>query len=302
MKQLNPLLFLLPILLHGCIWGNGCEPGCDCEKRAELYIDVQASADPGSTADDINSATAYFFSPTGRLDSIINLNVNEVIVEGRPIIVNYGENEPPIVVIWSNLNGTEQTSSFVVGSDITDMRLSMGVDAGYALSVGNLYYGIRTMNTDPIQRLPILPQSGRLSITTRGLTNISSIWQDLYYTVETAYSGYNAYANPQREDATLRSGGVISGSRSDFVTSQPLVLTLYPPQFDDDEAIRVRLHQTTATGETVLAEVNMDVEGNLIVPHAGRNTNVLIELDQQGDMVIYVRITNWDVIEQWVDW
>ena len=133
------------------------------------------------------------------------------------------------------------------------------------------------------------------------MRNLPNAPPDLFFTITTSYSGYDFNATPVKRGAVIRSEGVVGENGSDFVTLHPVIITLYPDKYAEGESVKVGLYSRSNSGNTLITEAITDIDGNLIVPHADRSTNVLIGVTSQGLIEVHVKVTDWDTIEQWLE-
>lgn len=286
-----------PTLFTGCVRDGFT----DCLLNVDLHIRLQLDSENTRLSQEIENVKVYVFDDMELLDSIIEVDVADII-EGQPLKLKYWMSKPPTVVVWANFNGTEQFSSQAKGMSLSEMWVKMGGTMDNALPTGALFYGIRHLNDDLVQEVVATSHVGRISITARGFQNLPEVAPDLFFALSTLYNGYDFNAVPLKEDVIVTSNGVISGDGYDYVTPEPVNLTLFPTDYWGIVAVRVQLRRKTDTGSVLMVEAVTDENGRRILQRPGRNTNVLLRVTEQGNVEVVIKVTEWDTIEQWAEW
>lgn len=296
---------LLVVFFISMISGCCCDREESCPTSAVLYISV-ADEYASSTSDDdlfkIENAAVYFFDADLRLQRVVKLTREEL--ESRtPIEVTIYKGKHPQVVVWGNLNGSEEVLELPRGFPLSDARVSMLNEGGFALPVDQLYYGTKRLTDENVQQLVINPLVGRLLITVRGIENADNNADDYYFTAESKYSEYDFNGQPQRGKALIQIGTEWTVYRQeDILVSHPVSLMSYPDHSDDDQSMIVKLYKRMPGGDELIASADKDDEGNKIVIHSGKNTNVMFDFADKTDLKVYLKLTPWGYIYQWVWW
>ena len=122
-----------------------------------------------------------------------------------------------------------------------------------------------------------------------------------FFTMETAYNGYNFAGSPQMRDARVKFPEI--HARGDLLVTPVYNMIHYPTQRSDDSSAQIRFFKTINTEEAeMLAAIDKDVNGQPIAPPAGKTTNILITFDGSGGFDVTVVITGWDEKYQWNEW
>lgn len=284
-------LFLAAMFFQGCIRENTD----DCEATLSLYIKVENNA-----VNEIEHCKAYLFGINGLLQDVVDIDVS-YIIEERPVPVQFQADSPPTVVVWANFNDTEEVAPLEIGTPLSEVALRMGRESDLAKQTGNLYYGMRELDSTPVQEIIIGSVVGRVSITARGISDISHIWETLSFELKTSYDGVNFNGIPLLNPVTLTPAeGELRTRNSDFATLTPVVLIAYPDVYTPVEEVKIAI--TSTSGDVIVSGVNVDVDGNPIIPYRGQNTNALIDLTNPALIEVHIRITDWETVEQWVIW
>lgn len=306
-KAVN-ILLLITLICTSCI-REGEE---ECYTTALIYIDVVESNlqsptyayDPGH----VQQATVYIFASDLQLERIVNLSRRE-LEERTPIEVTFRNEQPPKVVVWGNLNGSQQVTELVPAvSSITDGLVKMIKQGNYWLSPDELFYGMRNLTTEPVQQIPVTSWVGRIRVSVRGIEDVANNAGDYFFTISSKYDGYNFYGESQPGEVLLRidatsggSGGNSATRQEELLVHEPANLICYPQDVQQSQTIGVSVYKQTPAGPELIATADRDVDGNRIVTRHGENTNVLIDL-RKGDINVYLKMTDWDYIEQWTLW
>lgn len=302
--RIFPRLLLLAFLMS-IISGCCCDREDYCPTSAVLYISVADEYASGSSDDDllkVENVVVYFFDADLRLQRVVKLT-HEELESRTPIEVTIYKGKHPQVVVWGNLNGAEEVLELPRGFPLSDARISMINEGGFALPVDPLYYGGKRLTDENVQEVVINPLVGRLFITVRGIENADSDADDYYFTAESRYSEYDFNGQPQKGDALIEMAAEWKAYRQeDILVNDPVSLISYPENSDDDRSMIIKLYKRMPGGDVLIASTDKDDEGNKIVIHSGKNTNVMFDFTDKTDLKVYLKLTPWGYIYQWAWW
>lgn len=297
----NLLLALLATFVSSCIF----EDLNDCLTKAVIYVSVEEGQTPASSAEgrfNVNNAAVFFFNENLQLDSVVQLT-GEDIANRKPIEVNVRNGKFPHVVVWGNVDISEEDSQWTPGLRLSDARIRMLEKDGYTLPASKFYYGMRELTAEPVQEVVVSKWVGRVSTTVRGIEDAQTNVGDYYFTLESEYNSYDFYGRPQKGHALIKVDAATSVSQQEVLLfHQPVNLVAYPDKYDGNQTIRVSLFKKTPQGDVLIVSAIKNIEGDDIVTRIGENTNVLIDLTDKGNIVVQIKITPWNYIYQWVWW
>lgn len=304
-KTLPRLLLLTSLMAinHGCI----LDGEDDCVAKAIVYISVaeetgrsSGTSDKGQT--DVEKATVYFFGKDAQLERVVTLS-REEIENKTPIEVTVYNGREQQVVVWGNLNNSQEVSEPTLGMQLSEARIRMLDKEGYTLPPDQLYYGYKELAFEKVQEVVINKWVGRVSITARGFENGPDDDANYYFTLESKYNGYDFYGQPQAGNALLRIEAERgSDQQEEFLFHQPVNLVTYPDISGGRQSIHIKLYKSKPEGDVLMASADKDMEGNKIVTHTGENTNVLLDLSKEGELNVSIELTPWEHVYQWAWW
>lgn len=285
---------MLVSLLTGCV----CEdPPPPCPIRHELYISI---ADGDVSPDiQVDTATVFVFDDRDVLQDVIHIDL-ETLVNGKPVYIPYRCAIHPRVVVWGNLDHSVTTTPVLGETSLDDLRVTMSNDGEYAGIPDNLYYTTRILTAEPVQYVDLEPAMGRLSITTRGLDNDAS--GSYFFVIETQIGGYDFLRTPVPENEAIRVDAVRNETTGDLTSGEALPMFVYPVDHDSLKSVKLSLYRQEADGNHLIGETDIDNKLLEIIPHPGECENILMDFRGAGDISIHIRVTDWDVVEQWKDW
>lgn len=297
------LLTLLMVINSGCIF-DGEE---DCVTKAIIYISVAEETNRSSGTSDedatgVDNATVYIFGKDSQLERVATLTREEI--ENRtPIEVSVYNGRRQQVVVWGNLNNSQEVSEPTIGMQLSEGRIRMLEKEGYALPPDELYYGYRELAFEKVQEVVINKWVGRVSITAHGFKDGPDEDASYYFTLESKYNGYDFNGRPQAGNALLRIEAVTGNDQQEeYLFHQPVNLVTYPDISGGRQSIQIKLYKSKTEGDVLIASADKDMEGNKIVTHTGENTNVLLDLSKEGDLNVYIELTPWEYVYQWAWW
>lgn len=291
----------LAILLSSCV-----RRGLDlCNVETQVYVrtytDRQFGKSTGITS--ISAAHAYIFDSKGKFLYKIELD-EQHIVNQQPFTVSYQSYDRPWVVIWVNEdakdNITDPSSSH---HTLTHPAVTVAQESDYALPPDNLFWGMEQLDDSPVKEVIISPKNARTAITVRGISGNNTA-DDYRITIEEHYKGYQFGGTPLKGDIVVTAPGMFT-AQHELVTPEAINIIHYPVKDNGqniNEYINVKLLKKGSDKETLIAEVTEDLSGNKIIPQPGKTTNILIDISNKDQLIIYIEITDWNEIHQWTEW
>lgn len=285
-------------LLSGCIR----EKLPACTTRHEIYIRV-APAEIGGAEDlsaaGVDTATLFVFDDRNVLREMTGID-GDALAGDAPVEIRYCGTCHPKAVVWGNLETSAASVPVVGQTHLEDLRLTMRTDGEYAAVPDNLYYGSRELTDDRVQYILIRPAMGRLAITVRGL--VPQAGERYFFLVETQIGGYDFRRTPLPECRVLRLDAARRGTSGDLTSGEAVPLFVYPEEHDGIEPLHVSLYRLRSDGAHLVGQTDIDDKALEIVPRAGQCVNVMMDFRGTGGVDIAIRVTDWDVVEQWEDW
>lgn len=296
------LLMLLVMFASGCI----SDGECNCTATKLIYIRVAQDQDTSSGSENeksvVDNALILIYNEDGQLQRTVKLS-HEEIENKTPIKIYNSDGKHPQVVVWGNLNGSEDLSAIAPGSQISATRVSMQQKGGYSLSTDKLYYGFKELTDANRQNIEITGWTGSVYITVRGIENASDDAGDYYFVIESKYNTYDSYGSPLEGNALLKVPAQAGICQQEVVLiHQQVNLIGYPPDSDETQSMSVKLYKKTPAGDVLVASADKDSEGNSIMTHPGENTNILLDFTDKNNLNVYYKLTPWEIIHQWVWW
>lgn len=290
---------LLVSLLSGCV----CEdPPPACPTRHELYIRVAHSpADDVGTLPgaEMDTATLFVFDDREILQDVIRID-RETLANGIPVDIPYRCASNPRVVVWGNLDHSVTTTPVLGETSLDDLRVTMSNDGEYAGIPDNLYYATRILTTDPVQYVVLNPAMGRLTITVKGLEREAG--EHYFFLIRTQIGGYDFLRTPVPANETIRLDAIRNETTGDLTSGKAVPMFVYPVNHDSLKPVKVSLYRQEADGNHLISETDIDNKLLEIIPHPGECENILMDFRVTGDFGVHIRVTDWDVVEQWKDW
>lgn len=285
---------MLVSLLTGCV----CEdPPPPCPIRHELYISIAGGDVSPDT--EVDTATVFVFDDRDVLQDVIHID-RETLANGKPVYIPYRCAIHPRVVVWGNLDHSVTTTPVLGETSLDDLRVTMSNDGEYAGIPDNLYYTTRILTAEPVQYVDLEPAMGRLSITTRGLDNDAN--GSYFFVIETQIGGYDFLRTPVPANEAIRVDAVRNETTGDLTSGEAVPMFVYPVDHDSLKSVKLSLYRQEADGNHLIGETDIDNKLLEIIPHPGECENILMDFRGAGDISIHIRVTDWDVVEQWKDW
>ena len=299
------------LFLCGLSWLSGCicedRSGCPPEagdKFVVLKIKDEITGWDITETGEAGSAVLYLFSPEGYFTGRISVT-GEQIVRHRPILLPVEVSNGCHVSVWSNMGTAQLFHAPVEGSGIGERAVSLieGEDAFHG-TPDDLFFGhvrlIPGKTADP-EVVTLVRKNARMHITVRGLDR--SIPEDRYYlTVEIPNNGYDFTGNPITGTARVRRTGTFHDN-GDFSTDGAFNLIHTDPAASAADVVTVNLYEKASvrSADRLIASVTEDNSRPISLP-TGRTVNLLIDLNEDVGLSVYMEITPWDEIYQWNIW
>lgn len=304
--KILPRLLMLTALL-AIVSGCGDDGECNGPAKALIYISVEEGPDSSSDfyyKEDINvdNAVVLVYDKEEQLQRIVKLSREEI--ENRiPVEIPIYESDHPQVVVWGNLNGSENMSDIMSGMQLSSARISMKQVSGYTVSTDNLYYGYKELTDESVQEIVITSWVGHVFITARGVENKPSNAGNYYFTVESNCNSYNFFGQPQEGKTLMKIDAEAEIYHQEVIlVHQQINLVACSEIAGEKQATKVKLYKRTPVGDVLMASANTDTAGEWITTHSGENTNVLLDFTNKDDPNVYFMLTPWEYIYQWAWW
>lgn len=304
MIKILPRLLLLTLVI---IITSGCRNDGECNDATKtlVYICVDAASNSYSGFYDkdtvhVDNAIVLIYNEDAQLRRMVKLSREEI--ENRtPIEISTNDGNHPLVVVWGNLNGSENISNIMSG--LQSARIDMQQEGGYTVSSDNLYYGFKELTDESEQEVVITTWVGHVYITARGIEDISSNAGNYYFTIESNCNSYDFYGRPQAGKALLKIEAKAEIYHQEIVlVHQPVNLVACPEISGIKQSLNVKLYKKTSAGDTLIASTNSDVDGDWLITRSGENTNVLLDFTSTDNLNVYFLLTPWEYIYQWSWW
>lgn len=302
--RLLPRLLLLMLLMTVA---SGCssDENCDSPSSTLIYIGVEEGQDPSFDYDNekkrIDNALVLIYDQDGKLQRTVKLTRDE-IENNTPIKIDIDGCKYPQVVVWGNLNGSEDLSVIKPGLQISSTRVSMQQEEGFTLSTDVLYYGYKKLTDENLQKIEIATWVGSVYITVCGIDKKQIYNNSYYFIIESEYNSYDFYGNPHQGKAVLKVDARAEISQSEpILVHQSVNLIGYPTNSDESQSMTVKLYRRKPEGNELIASADKDNVGNSIMAHAGDNTNILLDFIN-NKLNVYYKLTPWENIYQWAWW
>lgn len=304
MIKILPRLLRLTLVI---IITSGCRNDGECNDATKtlVYICVDAASNSYSGFYDkdtvhVDNAIVLIYNEDAQLRRMVKLSREEI--ENRtPIEISTNDGNHPLVVVWGNLNGSENISNIMSG--LQSARIDMQQEGGYTVSSDNLYYGFKELTDESEQEVVITTWVGHVYITARGIEDISSNAGNYYFTIESNCNSYDFYGRPQAGKALLKIDAKAEIYHQEIVlVHQPVNLVACSEISGIKQSLNVKLYKKTSAGDTLIASTNSDVDGDWLVTRSGENTNVLLDFTSTDNLNVYFLLTPWEYIYQWSWW
>lgn len=298
-------LISLIFLQAGCIRED--LESCPASITTNLYITVQEKGEVPENVTQVDRAILYLFDRNGAYDRQIGLS--EVEISGQlPVSVSYEPDNIPYAIVWGNIKERTVVSDFAPGTSMEQIILSLEQESdGYSQQPDDLFFGMKRLNGTEKEEVIILPKTGRINITVKGLPD-NKQGESYYFSANSQYSSYNLMGTPVYGSSNMRLMASFN-KQHDLVTPQSYNLIHYPLSaaklaVNDNEALRLELYKKIPgeSEDNLLISANKDQAGNYLIPQPGKTMNVLIYFTQNGNAEVTVMITAWDEVYQWTEW
>lgn len=296
------MLTALSAIVSGC--GDDGECKCNGPAKALIYISVEEGPDSSSDFNenediDVDNATVLIYDKDANLQRIVKLSREQIDNRTAIEIPIYKDNLPQVVV-WGNLNGSEDVSG---GIQLSSALVSMKQKGAYALPTDNLFYGFKQLTDESKQEIVITSWVAQVFITARGIESNPDNASNYYFTIESSCSSYDFYGRPQAGKAIVKVDAETQIYHQEVVlVHQPVNVVACPDISGEQESMVVKLYKRTPEGDVLMASANTDTEGNCIITHTGENTNVLLHFTNNETPTVYFMLTPWEHIYQWSWW
>lgn len=294
-------LMLLMTIVSGCI----LDEDCDSPSSTLIHLSVVEGHNPSFDFDkekkSVDNALVLIYDEGGNLYRMVNLTRKD-IENKTPVDIDITKCRYPQVVVWGNLNGSEDLSVIKPGVQIASTRLSMQQRGGFTLSTDILFYGFKQLTHESQQKIEISTWVGSVYATVRGIKDVANNDDSYYFIIESKYNSYDFYGNPQAGNAVLKVDARTETYQHEAVlVHQSVNLIGYPTDSDESQSMTVKLYKRRPEGDLLMASTDKDNQGKSIMAHAGENTNILLDFTN-NEPIVYYELTPWENVFQWAWW
>lgn len=307
------LLTLLLTVFTGCIFDddNGCFT------KAVLYISVAGEQSTPCTLSNkaisgeevfdeetsgVEDAMVFIFDEDSQLERVVTLT-GEDIKRRTPIEITVRYGQHPQVVVWGNLNNSKDVGDITPGMQLSSARVRMFQRDGYTLPADKFYYGFGELTNEKVQEIEITNWVGAVITTVRGIENAVNDADSYYFIIESKYNSYDFYGQSESGNVLVKENAESATyQQEEVLVHKPVNLVGYPPNFNTNESIIVKLYKRTLGGDRLIATADKDKDGNSIITRIGEKTNVLLDLTDKDNVGVYIELTPWNYIFQWAWW
>lgn len=304
--RILPRLLMLTALL-AIVSGCGDDGECNGPAKALIYISVEEGPDSSSDFNvkenmNVDNATVLIYDKDARLQRIVKLSREQIDKKTAIEIPIYKGNYPQVVV-WGNLNDSEDISDITSGTRLSSARISMKQSGAYALPTDNLYYGFKQLTDEKKQEIVITSWVAHVFITARGIESDPDNAPNYYFTIESSCNSYDFYGQPQAGKALVKMDAeAVIYHQEVVLVHQPVHIVACPNISGQQQSMDVKLYKRTPQGDVLMSSANTDAEGNYIITHTGENTNILLDFTNKETPTVYFILTPWEYIYQWSWW
>ncbi len=288
-------------------------PGPAVDVRQLLYVRITDGATQADITDteELDDIMIYLFDRNEKLVNTVAFTT-AMMRQGTPIDLTDKELDGGYVSVWSNIGNAVDIDKASFGDDIDDLEIRMLPNdsrADFFLCPGDMFFGYKQVAFIPVDEKTeadtvwLKRKNSRLNLTVRGLTETANA-EDYYFRISSLYSAYDFEGTPRLVPREIWEEGSFDGSM-DYISPDPYIMIHNAPGhiYSDDSRVVVGIYRTGNTrADTLIASGDRDTEGNYILLEQGRTTNVLIVLEQTGEIIVHTTITPWDEIHQWTIW
>lgn len=250
----------------------------------------------------VSNATLYLFDQESHYATLIPIS-QETIEHEKTIRIAVSNQSEYQAIVWGNVKSNEYIARPSENDVISQMQIKPTIDSeGYAVPFDNIFYAKKHVSSkNRIEKIKITPKTAQINLTVTGLTKQQND-KTYFFSIETAYNGYNFDGIPQTEKATLKLEGRFNNNNNLITTTHNI--TSYPSEEQDVENFPIiKLWEQDANkNNKLLASINKDIHGLPILLQEGKTTNILMLLNNSGNVTVNVLITEWDEIHHWVTW
>ncbi|MCC8089028.1 MAG: FimB/Mfa2 family fimbrial subunit [Rikenellaceae bacterium] len=265
----------------------------------------------------VDIATGSDITASGEVDNIvINIFDSEnwfvasysmsalQIREREPVRIKNSGKSRLIVSAWGALDDNVAVSETGEGSILRESTVTLlpnPVAEEYDRFPGDYFFGLKEIisgnELSRTEEIVITQKNAKLNVTVRGLDH--STPEYYYFKISHNYSGYDFSGTPLVHSSYLKTQGEFNDS-GEYITREPCILihSDYDGLPSDENSAWVGLFD----GEREIAGTNKDSNGNYISLLSGLTTNVLLDLDEDGRISVYIKITPWDEIYLWPEY
>lgn len=299
-------LLLLLLIMVSCVREGMTE--CPIEESL-IYIEVSTKVSGEMIADEVSDISLFLFDPDGCFYKRINVPINQII-QGIPIVINDHDITNYYVSAWANIDDNTIVSEMMDGCLLKDQSITLSEDEfGYGSTPSDLFFGFKQLKfvkseSDNVivfkEDILLSRINARVHITARGLSPGNN--DDYYFLIEAKNYGYDLWGKPISKDTRYKQNGIFDLNNSDYLTPEAFNMI---HTTNDDQCITINLYKKGLTrigSDVLIASATADRDGRLFSLNAGETANILINIDNNGEISFSMKVTSWDDTYMWTQW
>lgn len=272
-----------------------------------IYVEISAEISGEMIADELNDISLFLFDPDGIFYKRIDVPI-EQIIQGIPIEIKDRDITDYYVSAWGNLNDNIALSEMSEGCILDDQSITLINDeSGYGTVPPDLFFGFKQLhfakselNNTVVFKENILMsrKNARVHITAKGLPPGND--EDYYFLIESKNDGYDLRGNPISKDTRHKQNGIFLMENNDYCTPDGFNMI---HTTSDDQCITINLYRKALTrADVLIASATADRNGQLFTLNPGETINVLINIDNRGEISFSMEVTSWNETYMWSQW
>ncbi len=299
MNSTNKYSFLLTaaLLMIGLLSSCLKEDFSDCPRPFRLFVKaVDADENDITESGDIKQAILFVFNEDGQIVNTVSLTA-EQIKSREPVDVKlaYPGHKSLKFAVWAN-NGDIEFPETASVKQRTDIYAKLISDNGTAQSPDDLFFGELDV---PVEFGGFEPSGDQTVIIRRKTAQVKITAINLEQWHQNNGKGVYSFRLKESPD-TYDYAGMLSGDRVNYLPASAMtdgtlgtsVFRTYPTENQEPFTLEI-LHD----GE-VIYSADMNNAGVPFIPQVGRMLNIII--DFRAEIQIFVEVTPWDVVYQYV--
>lgn len=288
-------------------------PGPVDDIRQLLYLRVTDGVTRVDITDteELDDIMVYLFDRNEKLVDTVAFTT-AMMRQGTPINLTDKGLDGGYVSVWANIGNAVEIDKAGFGDDIDDLEIRMLPNdsrTDFFLCPGDIFFGYKQIEFAPVDQVTeadtvwLERKNSKLNVTVRGLPKTGNA-EDYYFRIGSLYSAYDFEGTPQLVPREIWEEGSFDDA-SDYISPEPYIMIHNAPGhiYGENSRVLVGIYRTVTTrADTLIASGDRDTDGKYIPLEQGKTTNVLIIIEQTGEIILQTIITPWDEIHQWTIW